>query len=73
MTVKTTQPGMVMYTANGLAEGLHLGEGLSENILAFVLKPKPPLRPYTTRVSRVLFYMQVKNIANRLCLRLVNE
>jgi len=30
MTVKTTQPGMVLYTANGLSEGLPLAEGLSK-------------------------------------------
>jgi len=33
MTVKTTQPGMVLYTANGLSEGLPLAEGLSKKYL----------------------------------------
>jgi aldose 1-epimerase len=33
MTVKTTQPGMVMYTSNGLADGLNLTEGFSSKHL----------------------------------------
>ncbi|WP_106496496.1 aldose epimerase family protein [Lentibacillus sp. Marseille-P4043] len=33
MTVKTDQPGMVMYTANGLDDGLRLSEGLSQKHL----------------------------------------
>jgi aldose 1-epimerase len=33
LTVKTTQPGMVMYTSNGLADGLKLTEGLSSKHL----------------------------------------
>ncbi|WP_318615641.1 aldose epimerase family protein [Sporosarcina sp. YIM B06819] len=30
MTIKTNQPGVVMYTANGLTEGLELADGLSK-------------------------------------------
>ncbi len=30
MTIKTNQPGVVMYTANGLTEGLQLADGLSK-------------------------------------------
>lgn len=33
LTVKTNQPGMVMYTANGLGDGLELAEGLSKKHL----------------------------------------
>src|SRR5699024_3173094 len=33
LTVKTNQPGMVMYTANGLEDGLELTESLSEKHL----------------------------------------
>ncbi|MDF2858072.1 MAG: galactose-epimerase [Neobacillus sp.] len=33
MSVKTTQQGMVMYTSNGLAEGLNLSEGISRKHL----------------------------------------
>jgi len=33
LTVKTNQPGMVMYTANGLDDGLQLAEGISEKHL----------------------------------------
>lgn len=33
LTVKTNQPGMVMYTANGLDEGLELREGSSQQHL----------------------------------------
>lgn len=33
LTVKTEQPGMVMYTANGLDEGLALAEGMSRKHL----------------------------------------
>lgn len=33
LTIQTTQPGMVMYTANGLDQGLELAERLSEKYL----------------------------------------
>lgn len=33
LTVQTNQPGMVMYTANGLDDGLELSEGLSKKHL----------------------------------------
>ena len=33
MTVKTNQPGVVMYTSNTLEEGLALAEGKSERYL----------------------------------------
>ncbi|GAB3059000.1 aldose epimerase family protein [Virgibacillus ainsalahensis] len=33
MTIKTNQPGMVMYTSNNLDEGMNLAEGVSEKHL----------------------------------------
>lgn len=56
MRVKTTQPGMVLYSANGLREGLTLAEGLSRKYLGvcFETQASPASLNYADLPSVIL-------------------
>lgn len=55
MRVKTTQPGMVLYSANGLSEGLPLAEGLSKYLgVCFETQASPASLNYADLPSIIL-------------------